>query len=197
MAGGTAQQSPAQEAAEKIIDMGNRFTQFGMLTLGMALTVSIAAADKLSDLQTKFDRENKSVAKAKLLEKLGDEQILAARAAGHQGDYNAAGLILEKYRDNGRAAVEALTKQQGDAERHPNGFRQAEMALRRGIREVDEMLIVVPDVYRPPLQIVRRDLIDLNDRLLRALFPRRQEPPAAAPQKPESPDNSPKQEENP
>src|ERR1700738_1645493 len=177
--------------------MGNRFTQFGMLTLGMALTVSIAAADKLSDLQTKFDRENKSVAKAKLLEKLGDEQILAARAAGHQGDYNAAGLILEKYRDNGRAAGEALTKQPGDAERHPNGFLQAEMALPRGIREVDEMLIVVPDVYRPPLQIVRRDLIDLNDRLLRALFPRRQEPPAAAPQKPESPDNSPKQEENP
>jgi len=178
------------------MNMGKCFTWFGMLTLGMALTGSIVAADKLSDLQAKFDRENKGVAKAKLLEKLGDEQILAARAAGHQGDYSTAGLILEKYRDNGRAAVEALTKQQADAERHPNGFRQAEMALRRGIREVDEMLLVAPDFYRPPLQIVRRDLIDLNDRLLRALFPRRAEP-TAPPQKPESSGTPPRQEKNP
>lgn len=157
------------------MDMRRHFTCSGMLMFLMMLNGGVASADKLSDLQAKFDRENKGVAKAKLLEKLGDEQILAARAAGHQGDYSTAGLILEKYRDNGRAAVQALTKQQADAERHPNGFRQAEMALRHGIREVDEMLLVAPDVYRPPLQIVRRDLIDLNDQLLRALFPRRQD----------------------
>jgi hypothetical protein len=176
--------------------MRMRLTLFGLLMLAMALIGGAMAADKLSDLQAKFDRENKGVSKAKLLEKLGDEQILAARAAGHQGDYSTAGLILEKYRDNGRAAVEALTRQQADAERHPNGFRQAEMALRRGIREVDEMLLVAPDVYRPPLQIVRRDLIDLNDQLLRALFPRRAEPSAAPPQKFESPETPPKQEKN-
>jgi hypothetical protein len=177
--------------------MRTRLSRFGSLIIAMALTGGIVAANKLSDLQARFDRENKGVAKAKLLEKLGDEQILAARAAGHQGDYSAAGLILEKYRDNGRAAVEALTKQQADAERHPNGFRQAEIALRRGIREVDEMLLVAPDVYRPPLHIVRQDLIALNDQLLRALFPRRVEPTSSPTPKPELPEAPPKQEKNP
>lgn len=156
-------------------------TRFGMLAIIGVLTTSAPAADKLSELQDRFDRDAKGVTKAKLLEKLGDAQFAAARTAEHHDDYSTADLILEKFRDNARACVEALTKQQADAERHPNGFRQAEISLRRGIREVDEMLLVAPDVYRPPLQLVRGDLIALDDELLRALFPRRPEPVHAPP----------------
>jgi len=153
------------------------------MRVGLLAVVFMAAgvfgADKLSDMQAKFDRENKGVSKAKILEKLGDAQFLAARAAGHQGDYSTSGMTLEKFRDNARACVAALKKQQDDAERHPNGFRQAEMTLRRGIREVDELILVAPDFYRPPLQQVRSDLIALDDELLTALFPRRLEPARA------------------
>jgi hypothetical protein len=156
-------------------------TRFGLLACVAVLACGVLAADKLSELQARFDRENRGVAKGKLLEKLGDAQFAAARAAGRDGDYSAAGLILEKYRDNARAAVEALKKQESDAERHPNGFRQAEIDVRRGIREVDDTLLVAPAVYRPPLQIVRRDLITMDDELLRALFPRRREPAPVAP----------------
>ena len=130
-------------------------------------------AQSLSDLQVRFDRETSGVQKAKLLGKLGDAQFEEARRAGKAGEYNVLGLTLEKYRDNVRAAVEALKKQHPDAEKQSNGYRQLEMHVRKGIRELDETLLVSAEAYKPPLQIVRLDLIGLDDELLKMLFPRR------------------------
>jgi hypothetical protein len=130
-------------------------------------------ADSLADLQSRFDRETSGVRKAKLMEKLGNAQFEEARRAGKAGDYNAVGLLLEKYRDNVREAVDVLKKQHPDAEKQSNGYRQLEMHLRKGIREIDDTLLVSPEAYKPPLQLVRQDLIGLDDELLKMLFPRR------------------------
>ncbi|HKV63013.1 MAG TPA: hypothetical protein VJO16_13940 [Candidatus Acidoferrum sp.] len=127
----------------------------------------------LADLQGRFDRETSGVQKAKQIGKLGDAQFEEARRAGKAGDYNAVGLTLEKYRDNVRAAVDLLKKQHPDAEKQSNGYRQLEMYVRKGIREVDETLLVSPEGYKPPLQIVRQDLIVADEELLKMLFPRR------------------------
>ncbi len=107
------------------------------------------------------------------IEKLGDAQLEEARHAGKAGDYNAVGMTLEKYRDNVRAALEALKKQHPDAEKQSNGYRQLQMHVRKGIREVDETLLVSPEDYKPPLQIVRQDLVGMDEALLKLLFPRR------------------------
>src|SRR6266436_6569552 len=114
-----------------------------------------SAPDSMANLQARFDRETNGVHKAKLIEKLGDAQLEEARRAGKAGEYDSVGLTLEKYRDNVRAAVEALKKQHPDAERQSNGYRQLEMHLRQGIRELDDTLLVSPEGYKPPLQIVR------------------------------------------
>ena len=141
-----------------------------------------AGADSLVDLQGRFDRETSGVQKAKLLGKLGDAQFEEARRAGKAGDYNAVGFTLEKYRDNVRAAIDALKKQHPDAERQSNGYRQLEMHVRKGIRELNESLVVSPDEYKPPLAIVRQNLLEMEEELLKMLFPRRpMEPHAAAP----------------
>jgi hypothetical protein len=132
-----------------------------------------AAAQSLADLQARFDRETSGVQKAKIAGKLGDAQFEEARRAGKAGDYNAVGLTLEKYRDNVRAAIAALKQQHPDAEKQSNGYRQLQIHVRKGIREVDESLLVSPEGYKPPLQIVRQDLIGMEDELLKALFPRR------------------------
>jgi hypothetical protein len=47
-------------------------------------------------------------------------------------------------------------------------------------------MLTVPDVVRPPLRIVRQDLIDLDDTLIRELFPRRTPEPKKVPPVPES-----------
>jgi hypothetical protein len=143
---------------------------------GLLVFLAIAppgAADSLAELQARFDRETNGVHKAKLMEKLGEAQFEEARRAGKAGEYDSLGLMLEKYRDNVRAAVEALKKQHPDGEKQSNGYRQLEMHLRKGIRELDETILVSPEGYKPPLQIVRQDLIAMDDELLKSLFPRR------------------------
>jgi hypothetical protein len=143
----------------------------------------IVAADKLSELQARFDSDANGVHKAKMLQKLGDAEFEEADRAEKGGDYTNVGLLMEKYRDNVRAAAEALEKGNPDGERHPNGYKQLEMHLQKGLRELDELLLIAPPEFKPPLQLVRKDLLALDDKLLRSLFPRRHEnkPPTTTP----------------
>ena len=132
-----------------------------------------SAAGQLADLQMRFDRESDSVHKAKFLQKLGEAQFEAVRQAEKAGDNSTVGLTLEKYRDNVRAALNALRKQHPNSEKQPNGYRQLEIQARKGIREIGESLLVAPEPFKPPLEIVREDLAAMDDELLRLLFPNR------------------------
>ena len=148
---------------------------------------AVGAADKLSDLQARFDSETNGVHKARMLQRLGDAEFEEAIRAGKSGDYSAVDLIMEKYRDNVRTASQVLEKENPDAEHHSNGYRQLEMHVQKGLRQVDEILLVAPDEYKPPLQLVRTDLLNFDDDLLRILFPKKHETKAPAPATPTSP----------
>jgi len=154
---------------------------FTLIAAALCAAPLVAVTDKLSDLQAHFDRETNPVHKAKLLDKLGDAQFDETRRAGAANDYNAVGLILEKYRDNVRAALEALKKAHPDAERQSNGYRQLEINVRKGIREIDEILLLAPEALHPPILLVRSDLAAFDDEMLRMLFPRRPAPPSPTP----------------
>jgi hypothetical protein len=149
----------------------------------------VRAADKVSDLQARFDHETNSVHKAKLLEKLGDEQFAETRRASQAHDYVTVGQVMEKYRDNAQLAMRALKKERPNAERQMGGYKQLQIHIHRGIRELDEMLILAPLEYRPPLLLVRQDLVSMDDELLLMLFPHRPEKkkptPSHAPAPPE------------
>ena len=131
------------------------------------------AQDSLAELQAKFDRENNSIKKTKLLLKLGDAEFEESRRAGKAGDNNTVDATMEKYRDNVRAALEALKKQHPNAEKHSNGYRQLEMHVKQGIREVEDSMLAATPPYKPPLQLVRRDLVAMDDELIQLLFPLR------------------------
>ena len=131
-----------------------------------------AATEDVNALQARFDRETNSVHKAKLLEKLGDAQLDLTRRASRANDYKTIGFVMEKYRDNARAAVDALKKDHPDAERHTNGYKQLQIHVHKALREVDEVMVVAPQEYQPPLELVRRDLATIDDELLDLLFPR-------------------------
>jgi hypothetical protein len=163
--------------------MGARRVRLAVLTGAIFfICAGVFAADKVQELQARFDRETDAVRKARIFEKLGDAQFEEARKFGQAGDYSAVGLTMEKYRDDARAAFDALKKNQPDAERHSNGYRQLQFHVHRGLRELEELLVVAPVEYRPPLRLVRQDLGAINDELLRLLFPRRPgERPVAPP----------------
>ena len=141
-------------------------------------TVTVTGGpEKLSELQARFDSETNGVHKARMLQRLGDAQFEEADRAEKAGDYATVDLLMEKYRDNVRAASQQLEKESPDGERHPNGYKQLEMHVQKGLREVDEILLISPPEFKPPLQIVRKDLLEMDDQLLRFLFPRRHEKP--------------------
>lgn len=149
--------------------------------------------DDLETLQKRFDRETDGVRKAKLLQKLGDAQFDAERNAGRSDDYVTVGLAMEKYRDNVRAALQALKKTHPDAEKHVSGYRELEMHTGRGLREIRDVLLTMPEEYRPPMRLVEQDLIEMDNELLRLIFPRRpgekppSQPGASNPPKTEKP----------
>jgi len=146
---------------------------------GTGAGFSAGAADKLNELQARFDSEPNGVHKAKMLQRLGDAEFEEVDRAEKAGDYTTVDLLMEKYRDNVRAASQVLEKESPDGERHPNGYKQLEMHVQKGLREVDEILLISPPEFKPPLQLVRKDLLEMDDELLRFLFPRRHEKPPA------------------
>ncbi|MBV9888692.1 MAG: hypothetical protein JO119_19290, partial [Acidobacteria bacterium] len=143
-----------------------------------------------SELQARFDHETNSVHKAKLFEKLSDEQLAEVRHASQSSDYNAIGTIMEKYRDNARAAVDALKKEHPNADHQLNGYKQLQIHIRRAIRDLKETVLLAPDEYKPPLRLVEHDLSLIDDELLQSLFP---SPPhtGASPEAPPSANNTP------
>jgi len=158
-----------------------RLKSKSLFLLLLLLNGPVSRADKLGDLQAHFDKEPHAASKVRILEKLADAQFEAAGRADTQGDYIAVGLTFEKYRDNVRTAFDLLKKQEPDAERHPGAYRQLELQARKGIREVEQTLVVVSAELRPPLEIVRKDLLTVDDELIQLLFPKRSKQPAKVP----------------
>jgi hypothetical protein len=147
---------------------------FSLALLLSCLPVRAAVvADTLEELQRRFDNEPDAVNKAKMLRKLGDAQFQREREAHKAGDFETVAFVMEKYRDNVRVALEAVKKAHPDGEKHPAGYKQLEMHIEDGLREVDDLLSTVPETYRPPLEIVKTDLLVLDKETLRLLFPRR------------------------
>jgi hypothetical protein len=150
-------------------------------------SASFRPPDKVQELQERFDRETHAGGKIKELQKLGPAQFDMATKAGAAGDFVTVGLTWEKYRDNVRAAFNLLRKQEPDADKHPGNYRQLELGLRRGIRELEDTTLVAPDEVKPPLEIVHKDLLDVDDALISFLFPRRTKDPKKVPPPPPEP----------
>ncbi len=148
------------------------------VAVGLALFAGAANGfDKVSDLQEHFDKETHSGGKIRALDKLTDAQFEASRKASAEGNFVSVGFIFEKYRDNLRACFDLLRKQEPDAERHSGSYRQLELQTRRGLREVEDALVTAPPDMRPPLEIVRTDILDMDNELIRLLFPSRSQEP--------------------
>src|SRR5262249_11392269 len=91
------------------------FGAFLLLPLVPARATGIT--DTLEELQRRFDNETDGINKAKMLKRLGDAQFDREREAAKAGDYETVGFVMEKYRDNVRAALDAIKKAHPDAER--------------------------------------------------------------------------------
>ena len=199
MAGAAAHHRSEKNAREKKIGpfpaLAAGFVAFFFLAVvSCALT---PFPDTLEQLQDKFDKESDAVRKAKMMQKLGDAQFEKEREAAKAGDFVTAGVVMEKYRDNVRAAFALLKLKRPQAEKNPNGYKQLEYNTAQGLREVRDVVLAMPEPLRPPMQLVENDLREMNMELLKLLFPRRpgEQPPidprASTPKTDEKPEKQP------
>jgi len=135
--------------------------------------VALRGDDFLAGLQARFDRETNSVKKAKLLSELGKAEFEEARSDIAAGNDVGAVEQIEKYYDNARTALEALEKAHPDAVRQPGGYRQLEEQVREAVRFARDAAPAISADLRPPLRLIRQDLLKLDTELLDRLFPRR------------------------
>jgi hypothetical protein len=149
--------------------------RWAFLTILSAAILSAAtpAVDDLATLQARFDKETDGERKVKLLAKLADAQVAAEREASQADDFKSTAMIFEKYRDNIRDAFNSLRHKHPNAVKKSGGYKRLEFENQRALREVNEVLLIAPDVFKPPLQLVQSDLLKIEDDLLHALFPDR------------------------
>ncbi len=109
----------------------------------LALFAPLAAQDRLTVEQARYDQETDPVRKAR-----------------------------EQYRDEVRHIAELLKATGVDAEKKPAGFKELQISLRETVRHIDDLILTLPVDKRPFFREVRTDLVNTQNELIDALFPR-------------------------
>ena len=139
----------------------------------LSLCGVLAAQNRLDENQAKYQHEADPVRKARLLAKMGDEQVDFARKQLKEDQDVASLHTLEQYRDEVHETVTALNGMGVDAERKPAGFKELQISLRETVRRVDELIFTLEVDKRPFFRAVRNDLFTDQNVLIDELFPRR------------------------
>ena len=147
----------------------------------LALPAPLRAQDRLDGLLAQYQHEADPVRKARVLAKLGDDQVAQAGEQLKSGADVDSLQTLEKYRDEIRETVTALEAAVPDAEKKPAGFKELQISMRETVRHIDDLILTLPVDKRPFFREVRDDLVKTQNELVDALFPRR---PNQIPKKP-------------
>jgi hypothetical protein len=141
--------------------------------LAFPVCAPLLAQDRMAQAAERYERETEPVKKARALVKLGEAHIELARKHAGTGEFVASLDTLTRYRDQVRQTFDALKATGIDAERKPAGFKELQIGLRRGIRDIDHLILTLPTDRRPFFREIRGDLAAVQNALIDALFPRR------------------------
>jgi hypothetical protein len=129
--------------------------------------------ETLDELRTDFRRETDPVKRAKLFPKLGNALLDEMKKQGDADKFEQSLALLKEYRDSADAALSGLEAMHRDAEKHSAGYRELEVHLRQSLHRVDDIVRSFPLDERDPFRGIQQDLDGLEQRLIKALFPRR------------------------
>lgn len=153
---------------------GSRIAGLALLTL--PVTFAVAGQDRLAELRGQFQADRDAVHQAKSFPKLGEALLEEMRKLASEGNIPAAQSALEEYRDDLRRILAALKATGRNAEKHPGGFKELQIYLRKTLRSLDQMILLVPFDRRAPFDAARRDVAAIDNELFHLLFPRQPAP---------------------
>lgn len=156
------------------------------LLLTAALLLAPARAeDRLETLRAEFHNQNDAVKRARLFSKLGNALIAEMRKLESAHQYDAVAPLFFEYHDSASEAYRGLVAGGRDPEKHSGGYRELEMHLRQSLHQLDELVFGLPFADREALRGPQKDIEDLDDKLVKALFPRGSDAHKAPPSAPQ------------
>lgn len=144
-----------------------------MFVAAVALCGSLSAQNRLEDDLARYQHETDPVRRARILAKMGDAQVEAARKELKEGHDEASLHAIEQYRDEVHETITALNGMGVDPERKPAGFKELQISLRETVRRVDDLIFSLEVDKRPFFRAVRNDLFADQNALIDELFPRK------------------------
>ncbi|HEV3254578.1 MAG TPA: hypothetical protein VG033_09235 [Candidatus Acidoferrales bacterium] len=140
-----------------------------VLALGLAAP---QVQPQVSNRLAPVERERDPVRRAKLLAKLSYGEFSEFRRQAEAANYSEAQRILEGYRDAVLSTEKALAASHINAERNPAGFKELQISLRRGLRQIGETMVTLTPDEREPFEAIRKELERADKELIHQLFPR-------------------------
>jgi hypothetical protein len=161
--------------------------QLCAVVLASALIAAPARAEeRLETLRTEFHNQSDPVKRAKMFSKLGGALIAEMRRLESTRQYDAVAPLFLEYHDSAAAAYNGLAATRRDAVKHSNGYRELEMHLRQSLHQLNELVFGLPLADREPLRGPEKDIADLDEKLVNALFPRGPDPRRTPPSGPQT-----------
>jgi hypothetical protein len=136
---------------------------------------------QLPELRARFAHTADPVQRAKLMPQLEDAGFQVISKDIDDGKLTDALGVLQDFRGDVESCEQGLDERHINAEKHPNGFKQLEFALRESMRHLDGILVGLTADEQEPFMKVRSDFDKLNRHLIRELFPARKDDGEASP----------------
>jgi hypothetical protein len=145
------------------------------LMAGVALFDAVAAAprhDTEEDLLARLQRESDPVKKAKYEIRLGRLKLVEAIDAFDHQDANKAQNLLDAYLTHIRSSWQLLQSSGRNAFRHPEGFKELDIALREDVRFIEDLSHRLSYFDRGNLVKTGEELEQIRAKVMKELFPR-------------------------
>ncbi len=165
--------------------LANSIRGFGCTLAMTALLVPMRAPmqpqEHLGQYKSQFDAEKDPVRKAKILVKLTESQFQQIRTEADSGKTEDGLKDLEQVRDECVSTHDALKAKAPDPERKPAGYKELQISVRESLQRLREILAGLGGDDEKHYAKVRTQLEQLNNELMKELFPRQ---PGGGPQNP-------------
>ena len=157
-----------------MVSLGRVLVTGAWLMVGVALLDAVSAVprkDTEEDLQSRLQQESNPVKKAKYEIRLGRLKLLEAIDAFDQHDANTAQNLLDAYLTHIRSSWQLLQNSGHNAVRHPEGFKELDIALRQDGRFIEDLSHRLSYFDRGNVVKTGKEVEQIRAEVIKELFP--------------------------
>jgi hypothetical protein len=125
---------------------------------------------RLTSEQAKLKRQTDPVARAKTGIKISEVLLTLVSDAANQGNMEVMQQRLTEYTEVVQSAHQTMVQTGRDAHRKPGGFKDLEIAIRRQLRQLEDIGGLLSFDERDPVLKAQAAASEVRDAILKAMF---------------------------